>query len=417
MRIVMYSSQFGTDVRAYRAGRYFLDQGHEVSFAFSALPTTHPTTVAEAEPRHGIRTYALRHYENVAAVLDDHLSADVVWCHGLAAMWRYGSSGTYDDDIAEHIHEGKPIAETSWWPKAGRAGLVYDIHEYEPDRPQYLARPHDTADWIERERRSIPIADALVTVSSEIAALTEARRLNPYSVDVVTNAPPRLGRPLRTEEARAALAEKCGLERGRKLLAFAGSPTRDRDLSTLARALSRFDTAIRPLLVFFCGPHHGWKDCGVEPDAVLSAPYGWDPSPNAPLGLLDYLSACDVAWNGAWTEFENWRSGAPNKMYEYAAAGVAQVAPVEMRVFARMNRDNALGLGFSRGAVGAAHAISTVLKTGMRVAPDTRAGMHFEQNAGALDRVLDRAIARRDARATRRIMTASTPSTAESAAR
>ncbi len=383
-RIVLVASQ-ARDVRARRLGRYLASRGHDVVHVAGWRDLGAPTVLRRTEPLDGLETYV--HHEALGAHLQaavTELGAELVWCHALDALWRYTAACTYTPEVERERLSGLLIEQSSWTPQRGPVPLIYDAHEYERDRPWRWSRERTRKDWKEQERRALGVVDRMVTVSADIASRPHAQRPR-TRVRVITNAPPALSRPLRTVEARAALPPG-------RLIAFSGYPTPDRDLETLVRALPLVQQVVPDARVVLFGAP---KDRAIVEMVERAGgtvfgevPYPWPEEQG--LHLLDYLSACDVGFSGAWTEFLTWRLSAPNKLYEYATAGLRQVS-AEITTFDALNAQamGALGRTYDGSVLSLAEALVAELEYPARVPAEWGERHAYERANGAtIDRVV-----------------------------
>lgn len=382
-RIVLVASQ-ARDVRARRLGRYLASRGHDVVHVAGWRDLGAPTVLRRTEPLDGLETYV--HHEALGTHLQaavTELGAELVWCHALDALWRYTAACTYTPEVERERLSGRSIYDTSWRPRRGPMPLVYDAHEYERDRPWRWSRQRTREDWAAQEERAAAVATRVVTVGEDLAYRT---RVPSGHVDVITNAPPALSRPLRTAEARAALPPG-------RLIAFSGYPTPDRDLETLVRALPLVQQVVPDArVVLFGAPKDRAIVEMVERAGGLvfgEVPYPWPEEED--LHLLDYLSACDVGFSGAWTEFLTWRLSAPNKLYEYATAGLRQVS-AEITTFDALNAQamGALGRTYDGSVLSLAEALVAELEYPARVPAEWGERHAYERANGAtIDRVVE----------------------------
>ncbi|HEX5597172.1 MAG TPA: glycosyltransferase family 4 protein [Micromonosporaceae bacterium] len=123
---------------------------------------------------------------------------------------------------------------------AGRAvKLVWDAHEFLPG-----VRPwRDNARWMPanraHEREYAPYADAVLTVSEELAGLLQkAHRLTERPA-VVLNAPSRDQRSVPSGEPVRDLRQRCGVPDAVPLLVYSGMAAERRGLATMVEALPR----------------------------------------------------------------------------------------------------------------------------------------------------------------------------------
>ena len=119
-----------------------------------------------------------------------------------------------------HAHDAYTLTAGVMLSRRWGAKLVYDAHEYEPERSPPLPDKMK-ADFAVFEHRSISSADGLVTVSSSILDLYKARAPN-IDLNLIQNCPELRLDP---EEPLPGLRERIGLAPESPLAVFVGLPT------------------------------------------------------------------------------------------------------------------------------------------------------------------------------------------------
>lgn len=110
---------------------------------------------------------------------------------------------------------------------------VYDAHEWLPGVDFQGPKVHAAA-WLMAESELIGNADAVITVSDELASMLERRHNLDASPSVVTNSPPAT---VVSEAGRSSVREDSGLGSDTDLLVYVGSIARVRGLETIVKAL------------------------------------------------------------------------------------------------------------------------------------------------------------------------------------
>ena len=123
---------------------------------------------------------------------------------------------------------------------AGRSvKLLWDAHEFLPG----LRSRANTATWLPAhcayEREFAPYADAVITVSAELAKLLQAHHGLSETPGVVLNAPEVA--PYAGEESTADLRDLCGIGTDARLLVYSGAAAPQRGLDIMVEAIPRLD--------------------------------------------------------------------------------------------------------------------------------------------------------------------------------
>jgi glycosyltransferase involved in cell wall biosynthesis len=243
------------------------------------------------------------------------------------------------------------------------ARVVYDAHELYPDMLQEFGIQGSwpvQAHWKNLERRLVPRADAVVTVSDGLAAeLTRRFGVKPV---VVRNVPPTvpIGDPLR-------LRSELGLsDDPRPLFLYQGVLIPGRGLVRLVEAVALVPGVVLAVQGF--GPEEEEmrsraRELSVE-DRVRFM------GRRAPVELHDYASGADagvVIYER--TTLNNYLAG-PNKLYAYMMAGLP-VASSDFPGLAEVVDGERVGVTFDPADASSIAAALSVLASD----PDARSGM------------------------------------------
>lgn len=119
-----------------------------------------------------------------------------------------------------HAHDAWTLTAGVMFAGRWGAKLVYDAHEYEPERSPPLPDKMK-ADFAVFESRSIARADAMITVSSSILDLYQAR-VPEIDTNLIQNCPEHR---FESDEPVQGLRERIGLSSATPLAVFVGLPT------------------------------------------------------------------------------------------------------------------------------------------------------------------------------------------------
>lgn len=193
------------------------------------------------------------------------------------------------------------------------AKLVYDAREYYPGLDA-AGRPWVRWTWGAVERRYVSSADAVLTVNNAIADAMRARYdiRRPLVVRNVSDAPPDGLNP--TGELRARI----GIEEGRPLVLYQGLFREGRGLLALADAMRDVPEAV--LVCIGEGPLEERLRSRGGAGTLHVLPF------TPPEALRRLTPDADLGAIVAKPLTESLRMGLPNKVFEYAAAGVPVLA-------------------------------------------------------------------------------------------
>lgn len=212
--------------------------------------------------------------------------------------------------LASDLHVLPAAAETA---RASRAHLAYDAREYYPGLDA-AGRPWVRWVWGAIEHRFVSRANVVLTVNGAIADAMRERYgiARPVVVRNVSDAPPEGLAP--TGDLRARL----GTDSGRPVVLYQGLFREGRGLFALADAMREITEAT--LVCIGEGPLEGElrERVGTQSLHVLAF--------TPPEELRRLTPDADLGAIVARPLTESLRMGLPNKLFEYAAAGVPTLA-------------------------------------------------------------------------------------------
>jgi glycosyltransferase involved in cell wall biosynthesis len=296
------------DARVDREASALADAGHDVT-----VLALRSREVPDDEPRAGFRIRRVADY------------ATATWARPWAKV-REGRARTValsDAAIAicpdvVHAHDSDTLRAGATAASATGATLVYDAHELYPDMLQEHGLQGSApvqAYWRQVERRRVPHADAVITVSEGLAGEL-ARRFGVAPV-VVSNVP-----ALAPVTATGRLRRELGLEAGTALAIYQGVLVPGRGLERLIGAWADVPDAVLAVQGF--GPlesamRKAADEAGVADRVRLMGRV-------APGDLHEYACGADVGIViYEHTSLNNYLA-APNKLFAYTMAGLAVAA-------------------------------------------------------------------------------------------
>ena len=211
--------------------------------------------------------------------------------------------------------------------RARRAGRrvrwVYDAHEFVPGLSEYGHRtPRVIAGWADLERQYIRLADAVVTVGPAIAdELVRVHRLTRRPTVVLNT--PRLTET--AEPGSPDVRSASGVATGVLLLVYGGGITTARGLDVAVTSLQVL-TEAHLSVVCVPGPHT--NDAARLRDLAARLGLGERVhllGPVSPSDVVAFLSTADIGLIPI-RRYRSHELALPNKMFEYAFAGLPVVA-------------------------------------------------------------------------------------------
>ncbi|QOC92781.1 glycosyltransferase family 4 protein [Micromonospora craniellae] len=261
---------------------------------------------------------------------------------------------------------------------------IYDAHDYVPGLEQL--KPHQASGVAAAEREFIARADAVVTVSEQIAELLRSRYRLSRSPVVVGNS------PVRSEGGSggtgASVRARAGLDPGVPLLVYAGRIGPERGLDTVVAGLPELPEhhlalvteQTTPLLAELLATA---VKLGVR-DRVHLLPYV------APYEVADYLSSADLGLI-PFRRTPNCELSLPAKFAEYLHAGLPLVTS-DVEVVGGYVRKHDLGEVFPSGDVAGfvaavTRATARRQELGTHISPSILDDLSWERQSGTLLRL------------------------------
>ena len=261
--------------------------------------------------------------------------------------------------------------------------VIYDAHEYTPGTARSHARQSVVLSAV--EHRLVPRADAVVTVSEEIADLLVAEHRLTRRPEVVRNAPTEAGR-----RGRAGVRQRLGLPDTTPLLVYVGGVAPQRGVDLAVAALAQLPYAH---LVVVAPDNPRTTELAAQATSLNVRDRFHRVDYVAHADVVDFISSCDVGLI-PFRPLPNSELGIPTKFREYLVAGLPIVASDQGLVAEEIRR---LGVGelFPTGDVdGLARAVAKVLADAETyreaVTPELLAASVWERQVATLERVYAR---------------------------
>lgn len=353
MRIIQFTSKKG-DVRARKWARWLKEQKQYwddkvcevifiMGFDYIARWKDGPeTALLEVDPVDNCRTFLANNYAKnngvvttpdgtvqVNNLLQDAVMAlepNVVHLHEIDAAFPFLLD--YSGGWRAQVGQGTNIIDADWTLQHPGCSLIYEAHEYEPNRPN--STPANDYERGYMEQAVCELIPNRVSVSPSICA-----HLGPdtHFIPNTTWAPKWSVTPRRAE-----LRAKMGVRDDQIAVGFIGAATQDRRLDDLAMACQALGGLAVPVMIG--QPMRSDHNTRRLLDAagarwMKQQPY---PFPENGVSMLDMASACDIAFNGADLTCKNWQFALPNKFFEAAMAGLYQISSPGLDVVAFQER-------------------------------------------------------------------------------
>lgn len=353
MKIVHLTEQ-RRGARALRAARAEHAAGHKVIVIAGGAPCDRREVLHRVEPiSPGINTLAWTlGAESMLREAIVELAPDVLVCHGLDSLWR--ALVVWEADDIENARDGMALRDMVVPVRGFNFGVVYDSKEYEADRPLkwWSMRLRNERLYME-ERCMKEDVNAIIAPSPSIRAAMQSAYGCPSWT--VCNSWERPTRALR----RGIVRERHGLN-GKKVIGFAGDRLPDRRIEELLQVFRELDDGWVLMMMGSRGEPDLTQSC-VAAGALL---VGHVPDPTREAEgetLLDYFSACDVAFCGLDTEWLHMKFAAPNKFFEAAFAGTPQVVSEKCVDLAKWTKRYGLGLTYNNSINGLKRAFEMIV--------------------------------------------------------
>ena len=251
-----------------------------------------------------------------------------------------------DPDVV-HVHDIHLLDTVSrTWPQDRRPFVVYDAHEYVAGLAVAGRRTQREVDsWAAKERDRISSADAVVTVSAEIADRMRAEHALAATPTVVLNAPVRLAVDLGSRSLRAETV----VDPDTPLAVYGGALSAARGLGTVIEALPLVpDLHLAVVAVPFPHPMSGELRAlagrlGVGDRVHLVAPVAAHEVPA-------FLSEADLGVSPIIGAAASYDMAMPNKLFEFLHAGL-RIVTSDIRSMSGFVVDHSLGTVFRQGDV------------------------------------------------------------------
>ncbi|MFU8876103.1 glycosyltransferase family 4 protein [Micromonospora sp. SL4-19] len=271
-----------------------------------------------------------------------------------------------------------------------RIALVWDAHEFLPGIKPW----RDHARWLPahraHEREYAPYADAVLTVSADLAALLRREHRLAETPAVLLNAPAVDHRP--SDETPPDLRAECGLDPDVPLLVYSGAAAPQRGLDTLVEALPRLPGVHVALVV---NPALRYVERLADRAARLGVAARLHVLPYVPhWQVVPFLSGADVGVIPIH-RWPNHEIALITKFFEYAHARLPMVVS-DVRTMAATVRDTGQGEVFRAGDVDDfVRAVTAVLADAARHRaaydrPGLLAGWTWQAQADVLEAVYRR---------------------------
>jgi len=260
------------------------------------------------------------------------------------------------DDLAPdlvHAHDFRMVGVAARAVLRGRnqgrtCAFVYDAHEFLPGIRRRNPLWHVANEA--QESAYVPLADAVITVSDELAGMLQERHGLRERPSVVLNAPEAhraaaSDGPERPEPPGQGVRERAGVPEGAPLVVYHGSPARQRGLETVVQALGHLPD---------------FHAVFVLPNGAESAPYLDEPVQQAGVAervhflsyvphdqVVDFLRSADLGVIPIEHDL-NHEIALITKFFDYALAGLPIVVS-DVRTMSATVREHGIGTVFVAG--------------------------------------------------------------------
>lgn len=234
---------------------------------------------------------------------------------------------------------------------------VYDAHEWVPGLSRYGTRTaRVVAAWADLESDYIRGADAVVTVSDELAVALERRHSLSTTPTVVHNIPPVIEGDGSAPDIRSA----AGVAPEVDLLVYSGGVTRARGVHTAVAALKELPNAHLAVVAVPSAESAAARDIGAYAAGLGLADRVHLLDPVPPQDVVSFLRTADVGLIPL-RHFGSHEFALANKLFEYLHAGLPMVVS-DCRAQAAFVETHGLGaVHRADDATSLASAVSSVL--------------------------------------------------------
>jgi len=260
-----------------------------------------------------------------------------------------------------HVHDVYPLGAGVEYKlrqadHGQRVALIYDAHEFVAG--QARADESLAAAYATMEREYAGYVDGFVAVSEPSAKAIQKELNLSRRPTVVINSQPEV--PMEPKEGWATLRELTGLDESVPLIAYVGGMGHRRCLEEVIKAMVQLEDAH---LAMVCVPstRHRYAKVLMQLTKQLELEdrvHFFDPVP--PEQVCHLVTGCTVGLNPLQPHLLNHELTLPNKVFEYASAGVP-VAASRTGELGRVVTEYGLGETFDPAPDSIAQAIQTIM--------------------------------------------------------
>lgn len=229
------------------------------------------------------------------------------------------------DLIHAHDVEMMPVAARAVARARAQGRVVpwiYDAHEWVVGLSRYAGRtPRRIAAWAGLEREYIGSADAVITVSEELADALQRRYRLRSRPAVVLNIPPV---PERSVELGGGIRAAIGLDSGVPLLVYSGGVQQARGVQTAVAALADLPGVHLAVVAVPSAASPAMRALLAQATALGVADRVHAVDPVGPADVVDFLRTADIGLIPL-RHFPSHEFALANKLFEYLHAGLPMV--------------------------------------------------------------------------------------------
>ena len=342
----------GHDPRIRKTIQWLRQRNHEVVIVNHAQEFVNPTAQILSPPLGKLDLSAL-HYlwgrhavsardailNNIKREDGSHFAPDIVYCHELEALWLLLAKHTNESSLA--MSRGATAEQCRLaFQRLPRVKLVYDAHEFERNRRAYNSPLTFLSNRVYLEESCVPLVDEIIVVSEGIAK--EYKTLYGIDAKVIPNCVPMPTRPI-----NIALP---GIVGNHPAIIHSGNLTQARCLDmVMAAAIKAKVRFVAVGNVIDAGGAKPMNEiaAGLQKQGAILIPAQPYPYCGVSNSLLDI---CAGAVAGICitedTGIRSYELALPNKVYEYAMAGVPIIVSKHMTEAAALIKHYGIGRTF-----------------------------------------------------------------------
>lgn len=251
-----------------------------------------------------------------ASALVRMLAIPLLTLYRARVTWRLARRARALRPDVVHCHDADTLT-AGRHVRRGGALLVYDAHELATEQPAHL--PFERARDGRNERRTIPLADLVITVCDPIAEELQRQHGGATPLVVRNVADPRM------VGARVDLRAKVGVPAATRLVIAQGIVAANRGLDGLVRSVSHLPDDVHAVIV---GPSIRGTSAALE---ELALETGVEQrvhvlGPVTPATLLAMVADADLGVVLTQDAGRSYQWSLPNKLFEDLAMGIPVVA-------------------------------------------------------------------------------------------